>query len=94
MELQFHHKEFEDAVRSQLHIFDRAVIDSDAEKITELELSNFDFQAEDCKTLCYFKNLKSLDINIGHTTPEFWSFFPKSRICISFAGETYSTLCH
>ena len=32
MELQFHHKEFEDAVRSQLHIFDRAVTDSDAEK--------------------------------------------------------------
>lgn len=90
MELQFHHKEFEYEVRSQLKIFDRAITDVDAERVTVLDLSNFDFMREDHKTLCCFKNLNSLDINIGKTTPDFWYNFPKMRdLCVVCWGYLF-----
>ena len=83
MELQFHRKEFEYEVRSQLKIFDRAITDVDAASVTALDLSEFDFSIEDYETLCCFNNLNSLDINIGNTTSDFWSSFPKMRdLCV------------
>ena len=45
--LVFHHPEFEEEVRLQLQIFDRPIDLSDAAKVTQLNLSNFDFLAED-----------------------------------------------
>lgn len=79
MDLKFRHGEFEEAVRNRLSVFDRPVTETDAERVTELELSNFDFLPEDYETLFYFKNLTSLDINIGETTPDFWAHFPQMR---------------
>ena len=75
MELQFNHPEFEDEVRTELGIFDRPITEEDALLVSHLDLSNFDFRTEDMETLLFFKNLKNLDANMWHSTPEFWHNF-------------------
>lgn len=79
MELTFKHREFEAEVREKLGLYDRAVTDVDALAVEALDLTNFDFLAEDKETLCYFRNLTSLGIEIGDTTPSFWFHFPKMK---------------
>lgn len=79
MELVFHHREFEEEVRSALRIYDRPITEEDALLITELDLSNFDFLQADRDALALCKNITSLDINIGYTSPEFWHNFPKLK---------------
>lgn len=79
MDVVFHHHEFEDEVRSNLRKHNSPITEEDVLCVTELDLSNFNFLREDSETLCLFKNLTSLDINIGHTIPEFWSNFPKLK---------------
>ena len=63
--IQFHNKNFEVEVRDALQIYDREITQDDALKLYGLECSNFTFDAEDCETLCLFKNLDRLDINLG-----------------------------
>lgn len=63
-ELVFCNCEFEDAVRKKLLIKDRPVYESDVLKVLELDLSGFYFDVRDCDTLCKFKNLDSLQIDI------------------------------
>ena len=75
----FHHYEFEEEVRAETGIYNRPITEEDAPLVTELDLTNFDFMREDCNVLCIFKNLTSLAINIGDTTQEFWSNFPKLK---------------
>ena len=85
MELHFYHPEFEAEVRTQLGTFHRPVTEEDVMSATHLDLSNFDFLCEDMPTLSLFKNLKSLEINIRHTTPEFWHTFShmeKLYVCL------------
>ena len=79
MEIIFNHYEFEAEVREKLGIYDRPITEEDAALATKLDLSNFDFLQEDKAILSLFKNLTSLDINIGHTTPDFWSNFSKLK---------------
>ncbi len=75
MELQFNHPEFEDEVRTELGIFNRPITEEDALLVSHLDLSNFDFRTEDMETLLFFKNLKNLNANMWHSTPEFWHNF-------------------
>lgn len=75
MELIFNHSEFEAVVREQLSVFDRPLTEEDAASVTHLDLSEFGFSDEDIDTLCLFKNLKSLSIEIGQTSAAFWRHF-------------------
>lgn len=79
MDLMFHHPEFEEEVRIKLNNYDQPLTEEDVLCVTDLDLSNFDFLKEDREILCLFQNLSSLDINIGHTRPEFWNNFPKMK---------------
>lgn len=76
MELNFHHWEFEENVRTKLGVYDRPLTEEDALRVVQLDLDNFDFRSEDVDTLSRFKNLNSLDINIGDTSSSFWDNFP------------------
>ena len=74
--LVFHHPEFEEEVRQQLQIFDRPIDPSDAARVTQLDLSNFDFLAEDELLLENFCQVKSLAINTGSEDHSFLQWFP------------------
>jgi len=75
MYLKFHHHMFESEVRKQLSIFDRPISEEDAQTVKHLDLSGFQFLREDMAVLSAFSNLRSLNIEICHTTPEFWHTF-------------------
>lgn len=77
MELRFCHPGFEEAVRSELGIWDRPLTREDALSVTKLELFNFSFLPEDVDALSAFRGLKALDIDIGYTDPAFWERFPE-----------------
>ena len=77
MELSFHNSEFEREVRERLNIFDCAITGADAQNVTELDLTNFDFEDEDIDTLLQFKNLKVLAIETITKDFLFWKHFPK-----------------
>lgn len=77
MELQFHNKEFEDVVRHELLIYDRPLTEEDALLAYDLDCSNFTFDIEDCATLCSFKNLDWLSINVGFEDLSFLKELPK-----------------
>ena len=79
MDILFHHHEFEYEVRDTLGIPSDPITEEDVLRVTELDLSNFDFLQEDRDTLALFKNLTSLDINIGYTPSEYWHNFPKLK---------------
>ena len=79
MDILFHHPKFEDEVRSNLGNSNSPITEEDALRVTELDLSNFNFLQEDRDTLALFKNLTSLDINIGYTPSEYWHNFPKLK---------------
>lgn len=64
-ELQFYNKQFENAVRHELLIYDRPITEKDALLTYDLDCSDFTFDIKDCRTLCAFKNLDRLDINVG-----------------------------
>ena len=72
-ELRFFKKDFEDAVRRSLQVYDRPLTEKDALFLYGLDCSNFIFNFEDCDTLCMFKNLDRLDINIGFEDLSFLS---------------------
>lgn len=74
--LVFHHPEFEEEVRQQLQIFDRPIDPSDAAKVTQLDLSNFDFLAEDEPLLENFCHVKILCINTGSEDHSFLQWLP------------------
>lgn len=63
-ELRFHNKHFEAAVRDELLIFDRPITADDALLAYDLDCSYFVFDFEDCDTLCAFKKLEWLHINV------------------------------
>jgi Leucine-rich repeat (LRR) protein len=75
--LTFCHPEFEEEVRKRLDIFDRDITEIDAQSVSELDLTNFDFKIEDIETLFLFSNLISLSINIGEQDSSFWNHFYK-----------------
>ena len=77
MELSFHNPEFEREVRARLNIFDRAITDSDAKLVTELDLTNFYVEDEDVKTLLHFNNLKILALEMKSKDSGFWQHFPR-----------------
>ena len=62
-ELVFYHHEFEQIVRQELLISDRAITDEDALKVFDLDCSNFTFDSRDYDALSAFKNLDRLVIN-------------------------------
>ena len=76
-ELYFHKDGFEDAVREELQIYDRPITDEDALLALNLDCSNFTFNSEDCDTLCVFKNLEVLSINVGFENLSFLQGLPK-----------------
>ncbi len=78
-ELSFYNNEFEDVVRDALSISDRPIYVSDVLNVSELNLSNFDFDIRDCETISQFKNLKRLVINIGFNDLSFLSCFSNLR---------------
>ena len=79
MDILFHHHEFEYEVRDKLGIPSDPITEEDVLRVTELDLSNFDFLQEDRELLALFNNLTSLDINIGYTPSEYWHNFPKLK---------------
>lgn len=79
MGIQFHHPGFEYEVRSNLGKPDEPITEEDALRVTKLDLSDFEFLQEDRNTLVLFKNLTSLDIDIGYTPSEYWHNFPKLK---------------
>ena len=79
MDILFHHHEFEYEVRDKLGIPSNPITEEDVLRVTELDLSNFEFLQEDRDTLALFKNLTSLDIDIGYTPSEYWHNFPKLK---------------
>ena len=88
MELVFHNSEFEQEVRRQLNVFDRAITDTDALLVSELDLENVWFADEDVDTLLHFRNLKSLSIDIKNQEPSFWMRFPKLEdLCCGVWGD-------
>ena len=89
MELQFNHPEFEEEVRTELGIFDRPIIAEDVLLVSHLDLSNFDFCIEDMDTLSLFKNLKHLDVNMWHSTPNFWYAFPHMEDLYVCVGDDF-----
>ena len=89
MELQFNHPEFEDEVRTELGIFDRPITEEDVLSVLHLDLSNFDFCDEDIATLSLFKNLKHLDVNMWHSTPDFWHGFPHMEDLYVCVGDDF-----
>lgn len=74
--LVFHHRRFEEEVRCQLQIFDRPIYPSDAAKVTQLDLSNFVFWAEDEPLLENFCQVKSLAINTSSEDHGFLKWLP------------------
>ena len=76
-ELQFCNKEFEKVVRHELLIYDRPITDEDALLAYDLDCSEFTFDIEDCETLCAFKNLDWLSINVGFEDLSFLKELPK-----------------
>lgn len=88
--LSFHNKQFEDIVRNELAIFDRPITEDDALSLSLLDLSEFVFDIEDCSTLCCFKNLDWLDINISFSN---FSFLGElvllTELYIDFYGKTF-----
>jgi len=75
--LVFYNKMFENAVREALNVFEGPLYRNDVEKITQLELADFDFEAEDFATLIKFKNLKKLDISAFAWKLNFLKAFPE-----------------
>ena len=62
-ELKFYHPEFEQAVRQELLISDRAITGKDALNAFALDCSDFIFDSRDYESLSAFKNLDWLSIN-------------------------------
>lgn len=85
MDILFHHHEFEYEVRDKLGIPSDPITEEDALRVTELDLTNFEFLQEDRDTLALFKNLISLYIDIGYTPSEYWHHFQKLK---------YFSLCY
>ena len=77
MELVFSSLEFEQEVRKQLNIFDRAITTQDAQEVSELDLSTLSFRDEDNETLFCFENLKVLALCSGSRDAFFWDHFLK-----------------
>ena len=75
-ELQFFNKEFEAVVRHELLIYDRPLTEDDALLVYDLDCSEFTFGIEDCETLCAFKNLDWLSINVGFENLSFLKELP------------------
>lgn len=75
--LTFYNKEFEKVVRSELLIDDRPIYPSDVINVTVLDLFDFWFDIRDCETLCFFKNLERLDIELSFKDLSFLASFPK-----------------
>ena len=79
MRLTFYGSCFQQVVREQCNVFDRALTQEDALSVRELYLCDFDFRREDIETLCLFSNLTSLCIDIIEPDASFWNHFPKLR---------------
>lgn len=62
-EIVFAEYGFEYEVRNELNIFDRPITDEDLLKLTELDLTNFDFSCKDSDTLSLCKNLEHLGMD-------------------------------
>ena len=75
-ELKFYHPEFEQAVRDELVISDRAITDEDALNVFDLDCSGFTFDRRDYETLSAFKNLDWLTINTRAVELEFLNELP------------------
>ena len=84
--LIFHNEEFESEVRNELLIYDRPITEEDALLVYDLDCSNFTFDIEDCETLCSFKNLDWLSINIGF---EDFSFLQRLEFLEELSLEFY-----
>ena len=90
MELQFHNKKFEDAVRDELRIYDRPLTEEDALLAYDLDCTEFTFDIEDCDTLCAFKNLDWLHINIGFENLSFLAGLPNlEELYIEFYRDNF-----
>lgn len=75
-ELQFYNKNFGDVVRNELLIYDRPITDKDALLVDMLGCSEFTFDIEDCDTLCAFKNIDWLSINVDFENLSFLKELP------------------
>ena len=82
-ELNFHNAYFEGTVRKALNIYERPILDTDAEILEELDC-DFWFDQEDCEILIAFRNLRILGINAGA-----WAL--PSISCLSRLEELYLT---
>ena len=88
--LSFYNKDFESIVRDELGIFDRPITEEDALSLDLLDLSDFTFDIEDCSTLCFFRNLDWLDINIGFNNLAFLGELSLlTELNIEFHGDTF-----
>ena len=74
--LEFYNQKFEDVVRNELLIYDRPITDEDALLAYDLDCSEFTFDIEDCETLCAFKNLDWLSINVSFEDLSFFKSLP------------------
>lgn len=89
--LRFHNKEFEDVVRQELLIYDRPLTKEDALLACDLDCSEFTFDIEDCETLCAFKNLDWLSINVGFEDLSFLKELPKlEELFMEFYRHNYN----
>ena len=75
-ELKFYHPEFEQVVRHELLISDRAITDEDALNVFDLDCSNFTFDSRDYEALSAFKNLDYLTINTRADELDFLKALP------------------
>ncbi len=75
-QLKFYNPIFENVVRNELLIFDRPITDEDALLVYDLDCSEFTFDIEDCETLCSFKNLIWLSINVRFENLSFLKALP------------------
>ena len=75
-ELKFYHPEFEQVVRQELLISDRAITDEDALNVFDLDCSNFTFDSRDYEALSAFKNLDWLTINTRADELDFLKALP------------------
>ena len=88
MELSFRNPKFENEIRNQLNIFDRAITDNDALLITELDLTCFCMENEDLDLLIYFKNLTDLSLETGNKNILFGNSFPKLESLLWITGRS------
>ena len=75
-ELKFYHPGFEQVVRHELLISDRAITDEDALNVFDLDCSDFIFDSRDYEALSAFKNLDYLMINTRADELDFLKALP------------------